>query len=449
MKFLRSQSFPVLTILLAAVASLLFEACSSTKSAVGGGLLTDVTGEFSRRDTIDIPLSGVSPATVACFPVHISFSSSEALLAGEANGLRATVLLKFSPIVSWTEERYYTLNDQAALDTLTFTPVSVVTDSSSQLRLTYYGHVADSSFCAVQTRLVVSSWKEEDSVMTALPAMNAPPFSPVRVDTTASGSVVYLPFAPASLTQLIADSVSLAVETTSGSSMVRFLSKEGATTYSPQLTLWIKANVTSKRPEIAAHDTLIGLTLRPIHDCYRLQRLVPAPAPSAGSLRISAGDAWRGYVRFDRFPIPGVSDSSGVVRARATANSAHLQLILGPDGGGSFKRDSAAILIYPLTKPFDPDSARAGLLNFGTGRLYGVGFNTAETRAAPDVRVFEIADLINQWWVNPSSNNGLLISLSGEAQLVDALEIRSMRLIVTTTMPPQLIGKPASGEAPR
>jgi hypothetical protein len=144
-----------------------------------------------------------------------------------------------------------------------------------------------------------------------------------------------------------------------------------------------------------------------------------------------------------------VSDSAGVVRARATANSAQLQLILGPDGGGSFKRDSAAILIYPLTDPFDPDSARAGLLNFRTGRLYGVGFNTAETRAAPDVRVFEIADLINQWWVNPSSNNGLLISLSGEAQLVDALEIRSMRLIVTTTMPPQLIGKPASGEAPR
>jgi hypothetical protein len=443
MKFVRFS--PILRFLSFLMLLCLCQACSSTKSAVGGGLLTDLTGEFSRRDTIDIPLTGATPATFTSFPIQVSYSWSEILLAGEANGLRAVTLLKFSPLVAWQEEQYYTLNDKAVIDTLTFTPAAIIADSVSQLRLTYYGRVADSAFSAVRLRRITGTWNEGDSVLASLPSMLPPLAADLRVDTSASGSVVYLPIPTSSLTTIIADTTSFGVETASGSAMVRFLSQDGVTTYSPQLTLWIRANVTSKRAGVAPRDTLIGLTLRPAQDCYRLQRLIPAPFPAAGTLRLAGGAAWRAYVRLDSFPV-----DTPIVLSRSTVNSARLQVLLGPDGGDAFHRDSAIVQIFPVTQDFELDSARTGRLTVGTGRLYGVGFNTNESRRdAPDVREFEIADLVNEWWHQPTSNKGLLIMLASEDRQVNAVAIRGMKLIVTTTKPPNLVGKPASGGASR
>jgi len=432
---------------MAAASALLvaFASCSSTKTAVGEGLLTDIIGQVSRRDTIDLTLPTSPVLTCANFPMGISHSSSEVLLIGEANNLRATTLLKFAPLTSWTEEQYYSSpsGSTALTDTLTITPTAIATDSAAELRATFVAFVADSNTVTLRSQKTATGWSQADSATAALPAFTGPLLADVSLDSTYSGAVVDVPIPSAELSVLMSDSLSLAMQGAPGSPMIQIVSRDGVLTYSPQIVVWITAQVTSKRPDVAQRDTVVGLSLSPVEDCHRLERLAPPPTPAPDAMLLAAGAPRRGYVRFNRFDIPGLSDSNGVVPARTTVNSALLELTLGT-GGYSFQRDAAHVELYPLGEAFDLDSAQVSRSALIVGRVTSAGFNTVEsTSSTVEVRRFEIADLVNDWWHDTTSNYGLLLKLSNEDRCADAVEVRGVRLILVTTTPPIIAEKPA------
>ena len=97
--------------------------CSSTKTAVGEGLLTGVTGQDTYRDTLELSLTDTAAVAYRNFGVQFPNGSSSVLLVGTANDLSATVLLRFSRLISWTEVHADDEAEEFTLDTLVFTPI--------------------------------------------------------------------------------------------------------------------------------------------------------------------------------------------------------------------------------------------------------------------------------------------------------------------------------------
>lgn len=428
--------------------------CSSSKSAVGGGLLTDITGQASRRDTLGFPLVGPDAIPHASVSMALSHGAGERLLVGEANGLRASMLLKFAPLVAWGESYSYTFEGNTRLDTLTITPVGVATDSTSELRLTFEGFVTDSAAIVLAGWTTENTWNQDDSVTAALPPFRTSLFSSLSPDSMFIEDIFQMTIPPSELSVLISDSLSIAVQGQSGTPMHQYVSREGVASFSPQIVMWIKATVDSRRldisPQDATHDTIVGLTLRPVLDTYRLERLVAPPSPGPNTIFLASGAVWRGFVRFDRFDIPGLS-VDGVVPKETTVNSAILELVLD-SLRYTFQQNAAHIEVYPLAEPFDFDKARNNELAVTQRAASGSGFSPLETRVdSLNVRRFQVADLMNTWWHDTTSNEGLMLNLNATSTLgieveedrrVDAVEIVGVRLILTTTLPPIFVQKP-------
>jgi len=431
------------------VAAVGLGACSSTKTAVGGSLLGSVADENTRRDTLLLPLTPSAALARLNYQYKTSYATSEMLLIGQANGLRATTLLKYGPPAAWTEVWTATVDAKAVPDTITITPTSINVDSAAGFIVTFGGFAADSlddAFLSAWTTPI--DWEPTDPVTTPLPPafLGTQLFADRRLalvpDSGTTLAITSVPVTAATLAQVwdFADTLSLALQGGPTATMVQLVSRDAYLSYSPYFYFNVNAHVTSKVLGASAErDTVIALTVRPTHDVFRLERLPGsvAPTPQPNTLLLTAGVSWHGYAKINRFDIPHLADSAGVLARNVTVNSAVLEVQLA-SGGQSYLRDQAQLQLYALAEPFDLDSATVGSTLFvNRSYLLTSAFQTNEAASSTaDVRRFEIGDMLNRWVQDGAQNDGLVLRLGQEDRRVDVVEVVGLRLILTTTIPP-------------
>ena len=420
--------------------------CSSDKTGVGGDLLSGIEGQFSQRDTLDLAFNSAA-LDIHDYTISVSNQSSYVLLVGEANGYRATSLTRFDSLSSWYEFQYVTSPTTGDLvqDTLHITPTELVLDSGATIQLSFSRYVADSELVYLDAWVGESEWEMDNSVTAALPARKYSEnlFSAESLNTEYSTSYIITeieiddPAKVAQLSHIVSDSLTLAISTPSGTPMVEFPSENYSSVYDTHLILTFNASIDARVG--SDRDTIITATYSASQDCYRLERTEPMPSSETGTYRLAGGAPIRVYAKINRFDLPGISDENGRVPEEITANSALLEVKLG-EGGITFQRDDASLRCFGFTEAFDSDSAALNALSVHGDRYTYFGFDETEDSdlSTDSVRVFEIADLINDWWQDSTNNNGMMFKLGVETDNVDAVEIEDLRLILITSQPPVL-----------
>ena len=388
--------------------------------------------------------------------MNITAGASKSLLVGEANGYEATTLLRFGPLEPWQETRYITGDDGEAIsDVLTFTPLNIRLDTAAYFRVAFSSYVADSGISFLQAYVATEDWANGDSVQAPLPPLRYTtplvesdtldtdpdedyPLTTMRVPTNRVGQ----------LAGILSDSLTILVKGLPGTNMLEMPSINATTTYSPQLVFWIDAKVESAQApeqyEGMDPDTLIGISLRPIQDTYRIERTGTPVSPTPGRMMVAGGSPWRGWVRFDRFDMPGFSVDGKIPEgSHASANSAILEISVANDGNW-FQGDDVTLQVLSLVEEFSSDSGMVNALSVYGNRLTAYGFSESESSISDDyVRRFQIADIVNAWWRDPDNNFGFLVKNSVETNNVNSLEITGMRVLLVTSTPP-LLAKPAN-----
>ena len=440
--------------------------CESSKTAIGEGLLTSISGQNTVVDTIFVSLADTSSVDWATFRVYVPTANQGALLVGKANDIVATTIVKFPRVGQWTETRYVEVDGSAVLDTITITPTAIAVDSTRQLRLAFRRYVTDPAPITLEGYQIPGDWQTADSSTAEVPDawFTTPPvFTGAELVTTydATNGVYSLTEIdlPANVIEgIFADSLSFAIRAENPTTMAQIEAREGQL-LPPYLLFYMRTQITSSLfPNDPPQDSVLARSYLAAVDEFRLTydpvTSVATPAPE--TMLLHEGVTWRGYLKFKRFDIAGLSNPDGTVPRTSTSNRARLQFLVA-DRGASFQPDSAYIRIYELAEPFEMSAAQKADLTFVGDRLnqIGVGFDTVErlTASNDSMRVFEVADLVNKWWTRPDQNDGIILNLAVTANSsaeentrVDALEIVGARLIVTATLPPVLTSSEAEGE---
>lgn len=432
--------------------------CESSKTAVGEGLLTSISGQTTVVDTIFVSFADTSTVEWSSFRVFVPTETQGALLVGKANNIVATALVKFPKIAQWRELEYKDIDGTAVIDTLTITPYEVIADSTHQLRLAFRGFVTDQAPITLEGYRLADGWHASDSSTAEVPDAwfsDPPIFSGVELLTTydednSIHTLTEIDMPVDVLERIFTDSLSIAIRAENPTTMAQIEAREGQLV-PPYLLFYMRAIVESSLlADEGPRDSLIARSFLASSDEFRLSHDPPGsevmPAPE--TMLLQQGVTWRGYLKFKRFDIAGLSRPDGTVPRTSTANRARLKLFL-EDRGGSFQPDSAYVRVYELAEPYVLEKAQTADLTLVGDRLnqIGVGFDTVEklSESSNVVRVFEISDLLNKWWTKPSQNDGIIINLAvlpnaaaEENTRVDALEIVGAQLIVTATLPPVL-----------
>lgn len=432
--------------------------CESSKTAIGEGLLTSISGQNTVVDTIFVSLADTNAFEWSTFRVFVPTANQSALLVGKANDIVATALVKFPRVTQWTETRYVEVDGTVTTDTITITPTAIAVDSTRQLRLAFRRYVTDPAPMTLEGYQIPGDWQVADSSTTEVPDTwfsTSPVFTGMDLVTAydADNGVYSLTKIdlPANVIEgIFTDSLSFAIRAENPTTMAQIEAREGQL-LPPYLLFYMRTQVTSSLfPDELPRDSVLARSYLAAVDEFRLAHdpVTSAATPAAETMLLHEGATWRGYLKFKRFDIVGLSNADGTVPRTSTSNRARLQLLVA-DKGNSFQPDSAYIRIYELAEPFELSAAQTADLTFVGDRLnqIGVGFDTVERLAASSdtVRVFEIADLLNKWWTTPDQNNGIVLNLAVTANSsaeentrVDALEVVGARLIVTATRPPVL-----------
>jgi hypothetical protein len=436
---------------------LMLASCSSDKTGVGGGLLNDIGGQSTQRDTLVLSLTDQSVLKKANFSLHIPNNTSQSLLIGEANGIKATTLLRFDSLQLLYDIRLnFTEDGEDISDTLTLTPKAIYADTPAYMQITFWGYPTDSGDVFLEGHIIQNDWNADDSVQTPppLPSNGTALFGPDTLHNYIDGQAVPVSVMeiahPEQLGNIIGDSLSIRIQATLGSKMAEIPSINSYTTYSPRLIVWVTAEITSSRYPEAAYDTLLAYTVQTTtDDCYRIERTSPMPAPTVTQPLLASGAGWRAFFRIPNTDtlIPPSADS--VARSRATVNSAILQVTLADEETGpyTFQRPETKVELYALLQEFDYDTASVNQLAAWGSRLTWAGFDVAQDggTSTDSLRTFEISDIANYWWQNPDQNYGFFLKVANEFNNVNAVEITGMKLILITTTPPVLT-KPAPAD---
>ncbi len=465
----------------ALVALALANGCGGkSQTPIGSELVDTLGGGWTKRDTVALSLSGSDAITAISYSLQDSVRTTPpVLLVGEANGLRADMVVRFPAVGEvFADGIILRVRDAgekggiAITDTAYIVPVSLDTTQPARLILRtiitsfQLGAVATSTPLLINGAIIdPDSWTDDDTVLLAVPLLSL--FDGVSVISDGQTSVNLPGAALADDYPILESGVSIMLSApTADESMVRLVGTglqnfdAGAAGLEPRLVVTYSATVSHVNnigETVAAVDTTVTDTLLASSDTYLLTSTGAPPTFGPDRFMVARGRTIRTFVRFDGLTIPGAIDGidtlwvikdGEVMDSSVVVHDAVLEVELNSeiDGGGtSYGLDQSQLVAEVLADDFDSDSA--GLDSQGPITRF-LSFPANELNSSErTTRRFALVDQLNRWLRMPDTNHGLVLRMAQEVWGVESAQIVGMRLLLISSRPPDF-AKPANGRLP-